>query len=144
MLPKESFINYCLFRKAEHSEAFETFLQKYFHWIGDINTDYEFKNCFIFNFGSENNLSLNQMSFSVTESKNLTKEFRNILTGVSTRCFVVIVHGKYLSSLNSILEKVKMISTSIGIQPKLVAVLTKFKNNQIIIDRSPWPLVTFN
>ena len=136
-------MNYYLCRKEEQSAAaFETFLQKYFHWIGDINTDYEFKNCFIFNFGFEDNLSLNQMSFSVTESKNLTKEFRNILTEVSTRCFIVIVHGKHLLSLNSLLDKVKLLTTSIGIQPKLVAIQTKLEYNMKITNRSPWPLVS--
>ena len=138
-------MNYYLFRKEEQSAAaFETFLQKYFHWIGDINTDYEFKNCFIFNFGSENNLSLNQMSFSVTENKNLTKEFRNILTEVSTRCFIVIVHGKHLLSLNSILDNIKFLTNSIGAQPKLVAIQTKLEYNMKITNRSPWPLVSKN
>ena len=144
MLPKESFMNYCQFRKEGHSAALETFLRKCFHWIGDIDTDYEFKNCFIFNFGSEDNLSLNQMSFSITESKNLTKEFRNILTEVSTRCFIVIVHGKHLLSLNSLLDKVKLLTTSIGIQPKLVAIQTKLEYNMKITNRSPWPLVSKN
>ena len=138
-------MNYYLFRKEEQSAAaFETFLQKYFHWIGDINTDYEFKNCFIFNFGSEDNLSLNQMSFSVTESNNLTKEFGNILRGVSTRCFVVIVHGKHLMSLSCILDKLKLLTTSIGIQPKLVTIQTKLEYNMKVTNRSPWPLVSKN
>ena len=138
-------MNYYLFRKEEQSAAaFETFLQKYFHWIGDINTDYEFKNCFIFNFGSEDNLSLNQMSFSVTESNNLTKEFGNILRGVSTRCFVVIVHGKHLMSLSCILDKLKLLTTSIGIQPKLVTIQTKLEYNMKITNRSPWPFVSKN
>ena len=144
MLPKESFMNHCLFRKEEHSAVFETFLPKYFHWIGDINRDYEFRNCFIFNFGSENNLSLNQMSLSVTENKNWTKEFSYILTEVSTRCFVVIVHGKYLLSLNSIFDKVKLLTTSIGIQPKLVTIQTKLEYNIKITNRSLWPLVSKN
>ena len=135
-------MTFCHCRKQELFSSLEVFLQEYLHLMGNINLDIEVKTCFILNFGFQNNLPLSQMSFTLKESKN--HEFENIFTEVSTRCIVVIVHGKYLSSLNSILEKVKMLSTSIGIQPKLVAVLTKFKNNQIIIERSPWPLVTFN
>ena len=97
------------------------FFHNYLVWKHGYDI-FDRQHCFAINFGFEESLSIPQMLIQTN-----IRYSRDVDIGAPTNCYIVLISGKYVQELHSVLDFLDNLSGIIGTKPITIFIVSRFQ-----------------
>ena len=98
------------------------FLEFFFKWKYPLKANQNVGKCFTINFGTKQ--KIDDLPMLTMSLKNSTR-YENAITTSTDNCFLVLVGGKYVKSIEDVVNEVENVIKNIGISPLAMFIKSK-------------------